>query len=82
MNTKFNDGDLVLIQKQNTLENGDIGVIRVNGFDATIKRFKQEGNLVILEPMSNNPVHTVQIYNLKEVDVYIIGKAIWKTGKV
>lgn len=82
MNTKFNDGDLVLIQKQDTLENGEIGAIRVNGFDATVKRFKTQGDLIILEPMSTNPIHTVQIYNPKEVDIKIIGKVIWYMGKV
>lgn len=82
MNTKFNDGDLVLIQKQDTLENGEIGAIRVNGFDATVKRFKTQGDLIILEPMSTNPIHTVQIYNPKEVDINIIGKVIWYMGKV
>ena len=82
MNTKFNDGDLVLIQKQDTLENGEIGAIRVNGFDATVKRFKTQGDLIILEPMSTNPIHTVQIYNPKEVDIKIIGKVIWCMGKV
>lgn len=82
MNQKFNDGDLVLVQKQDTLENGEIGVIRVNGYDATIKRFKQEGNLVVLEPMSTNPIHTTQIYNPEKIDIKIIGKAIWKTGRI
>ena len=82
MNTKFNDGDLVLVQKQDTLENGEIGAIRVNGFDATVKRFKMQGDFVILEPMSNNPEHTVQIYNPKDVEIQIIGKVIWYMGKV
>lgn len=82
MNTKFNDGDLVLVQKQDTLENGEIGAIRVNGFDATVKRFKTQGDLIILEPMSTNPIHTVQIYNPKDVDIKIIGKVIWYMGKI
>ena len=82
MNLKFNDGDLVLVQKQTTLENGEIGVIRVNGDDATIKRFKTQGNFIILEPMSTNTTHMVQIYNPKEIEINIIGKAIWKTGKI
>lgn len=82
MNIKFNNGDLVLVQKQDTLENGEIGAIRVNGFDATVKRFKMQGDLVILEPMSTNPKHTVQIYNPKDVEIQIIGKVIWYMGKV
>lgn len=54
MNLKVDDGELVLIQKQSSLEDGEIGAIRVNGDDATIKRFRRQGNLVILEPMSTN----------------------------
>ncbi len=76
MNLKFPDGCLLLVQKQPELENSQIGVIRVNGDDATVKRFKQEGDLVILEPMSSNPEHQVQIYNPKKTKVEIIGKVI------
>ena len=76
MNLKFPDGCLLLVQKQPELENSQIGVIRVNGDDATVKRFKREGDLVILEPMSSNPEHQVQIYNPKKIKVEIIGKVI------
>lgn len=82
MNLKVDDGELVLIQKQNSLEDGEIGAIRVNGDDATIKRFKRQGNLVILEPMSTNPIHTVQIYNPREINICIVGKAVWRAGKI
>ncbi len=76
MNLKFPAGCLLLVQKQPELENGQIGVIMVNGDDATVKRFKREGDLVILEPMSSNPEHQVQIYNPKKIKVEIIGKVI------
>ena len=39
MNLKFNEGDLVLVQKQDDLENDEIGVIAINGDDATVKKF-------------------------------------------
>ncbi len=76
MNLKFPDGCLLLVQKQPELENGQIGVIRVNGDDATVKRFKEENNLIILEPMSSNPEHQVQIYNPQKIKIEIIGKVI------
>ncbi len=82
MNLKFNDGDLVLVQKQNDLENDEIGVIEINGDDATVKKFKRENNLVILQPMSTNSEHTVQIYNPKDISIKIIGKVIQYQGKV
>lgn len=82
MNLKFNDGDLVLIQKQDALENDEIGVIAVNGYDATVKKFKKENGLVILEPMSTNPENTVQIYDPEKIAVKIIGKVIAYQGNI
>ncbi len=76
MNLKFPDGCLLLVQKQPELENGQIGVIMVNSDDATVKRFKEENNLIILEPMSSNPEHQVQIYNPQKIKIEIIGKVI------
>jgi repressor LexA len=82
MNLKFPEGNLVLVQKQPTLENGEIGVILVGDTEATVKKYRCENDLVILEPMSTNPEHTVQIYNPKNVSVKIIGKVILHLGKV
>lgn len=81
MNLKFNEGDIVLVQKQDTLENDEIGVILVDGNDATVKKYKSENGLVILEPMSTNPENTVQIYNPEKISIKIIGKVIYQ-GKV
>lgn len=82
MNLKFNEGDIVLIQRQDTLENDEIGAILVDGNDATVKKYKFENGLVILEPMSTNPKNTVQIYNPKKINIQIIGKVISYQGKV
>jgi repressor LexA len=81
MNIKFDDGDSVLVQKQENLENGEIGVVRVNGYDATVKKFKRQGDFIILEPMSTNPHHEIQIYKSTD-DVHIIGKVISYMGKI
>lgn len=82
MNLKFNEGDIVLVQKQDDLENNEIGVILVNGFDATVKKYRKENGLVILEPMSTNPENTVQIYNPKDISIKVIGKVISYQGKI
>lgn len=44
------DGSKVLIHKQSTADNGQIVACRVNGDEATLKRFKQQGNTVVLMP--------------------------------
>lgn len=81
MNLKFREGDIILIQKQDDLENDEIGVILLND-DATVKKYKNENGLIILQPMSTNPEHQTHIYNPKEINIKIIGKVISYQGKV
>lgn len=82
MNLKFNDGDIVLVQKQDDLENDEIGVILVDGMDATVKKYKYENGLVILSPLSTNSEHAVQIYNPKDISIKIVGKVVSYQGKI
>ena len=82
MNLKFSDGDIVLVQKQDNLENDEIGVILVDGQDATVKKYKFENGLVVLSPMSTNPLHAVQIYNPQDISIKIIGKVISYQGRI
>lgn len=49
----------------------------LTGFEATLKKFSKQGDLVILEPMSDDPSFTTQVYN-KETQIRIIGKYIGK----
>lgn len=44
------DGDLVLVRQQSTAENGEIVAALIDDETATVKRFRQEGDQVILEP--------------------------------
>lgn len=82
MNQKMRHGDLVLIQKQSFVENGDIGVVIINGFDGTIKKIIYQDNIIQLLPMSTNSEHLPQIYDVTKTDVRIIGKAIYITSKL
>lgn len=43
-------GDLVLIRLQPTADNGQIVACKINGDEATLKRFRQQGDTVILMP--------------------------------
>lgn len=69
------DGDIILVRRQNVVEDGEIAVILVND-DATIKRYHCNGSTVILSPQSTNPVHQPQIYSLKENRISILGKVV------
>lgn len=70
------DGDIIIVCKQDIVENGQIAVVMVNGNDATVKRFRRDGNTVTLMPQSYNPEHTPQIYNLKDTPIRVIGKVV------
>lgn len=64
------EGDLVYVTKEVDYENGDIVIALINGNDATIKRFYQYNNEVILRP--ENPTMKEQRYDSEEVQ--LLGK--------
>jgi len=73
---QINDGNTIIVRKQEYIENGEIAVVRVGNENATVKRFKQDGNIVQLIPQSFNPQHEIQFYDLKDTEVVIIGKVV------
>lgn len=74
MNLEFKEGSLLLIEKTPYVENGEIGVVMVNGDEATVKKIIRKDDMMTLMPMSNNPNHTPQMINLNKQEVRIIGK--------
>lgn len=70
------DGDIVIVRQQPCVEENQIAVVLVNGNDATIKYFRQEGDMVILSPRSLNPSHQVQIYDRRKVPIEVIGRVV------
>ena len=81
MDRKFHDGDLILVQKQDDLENDEIGVILIND-EATVKKYKKENDLITLHPMSFNPIHEAHTYNPKKINIKVIGKVISYQGRI
>lgn len=72
----INDGYLVIVRRQEYVDNGSVAVVLVGDDEATMKRFYQDGDTVTLMPQSTNPEHMPQIYNLKDTPVSVIGKVI------
>lgn len=70
-------GDYVLIRQQTWAENGQIVACRVNGDEATLKRYSKQGDIILLSP--ENSSYDPRIIPLKEFetgDAGIIGVAI------
>jgi repressor LexA len=67
MNAGINEGDIVVIRETNTAENGDIVVAQIEGYEATLKRFKRMGDVVALE--AANPAYETRMLPIGSVKV-------------
>lgn len=76
MNRVLPDGSIAVLQMTDTLNNGDIGAIMVNGFDATLKKFYRLTDSIVLESLSYNTEYTPLLYR-EDVEVRPIGKLVW-----
>ena len=77
MNNVVKNGAFALIHKQDMVEDGEIAVVLVNGYDATLKHFTKKGDVVVLEPDSRDPSFKTQIYD-KSTSIKILGKYVGK----
>lgn len=77
MNKIIRNGAFALIHKQDSVESGEIAVVLVNGYDATLKKFTRQGELIILEPQSNDETFKTQVYD-KTTPIKILGKYVGK----
>lgn len=75
MDKEFKDGEVVIVEKDSVVENGQIGVVQINGYNATVKRVRYNKDQLILLPESNNNEHLPQVYNSSD-DVKIIGRVV------
>ena len=74
MEPRISDGDLALVHRQNTLENGEIAAVRI-GEEATLKHVYLHENFIELRP--ENPAFNSIILSREDMnDVVIEGKAV------
>ena len=70
----INDGYIIIVRRQEEVENGEIAVVMVGDEDATVKRFYATADTVTLLPQSTNPNHKPQIYYTKATNIKVLGK--------
>lgn len=71
------NGDIVIVKKQSTADNGDTVIVMVNGEDTTCKRYERSGTGIMLIP--NNNTYTPTFYTNEEIETLpltIIGKVV------
>ena len=73
---RIQDGDILIVRRQDEVENGEVAVVMVGDEDATVKRFYATESAVTLMPQSTNPAHQPQIYDTAKTPIRIIGKVV------
>lgn len=82
MEPRICSGDVVIVRKQDDAETGDVCVVMVNGFDATLKQIKKDTGGITLVPF--NKTYSPVYYTSKEIQelpVRIVGKVVELRGK-
>ncbi len=80
INARIFDGDIVYIRQQETVENGEIAAVLIDG-EATLKRVSLYSDHVVLSP--ENPQYRPLVYWGEEMNsVRILGKAVAFTSAV
>lgn len=79
MTPTINDNDIAIIRKQDDANSGQICVVMINGYDATLKEIKKESTGLWVLPHNPNSGFKPTFYTNKEVEelpVRILGVAV------
>ena len=93
METKYLDGDILILEKIENCENGDDCVVMVNGNEGTFKRIikDEEKQTISLQPLNTSldengmPLYETKTYTkekIKKLPVKIIGKVVELRRKI
>ena len=77
MEPKISEGDVVIVRKQEDVDNGDIAIMLVNGDEATIKKIQKFNGRINLVP--SNPAYNVMTYTNEQIEalpVRCLGKVV------
>lgn len=75
MSPKIDDGDLLLIKKQDSVDSGDIAAFLVDGEDGFVKKVKYDTDYITL--ISLNPAYEPMVFLGEDVlRVRVVGKVI------
>ncbi len=83
MSPRIQEGDVVIVKKQPSIESGEIAIVLINGQDATIKQVYLHENGIMLQAF-NPAVFPPCFYSNDEIEqlpINILGKVIELRGK-
>ncbi len=77
MEPRMLEGDVVIVRRQDTIENGEIAVVMVDGDEATVKKVQFQKDGILLRPF--NPDFEPLFYSRSEIEnipIRIFGKVV------
>ena len=78
MEPRIQEGDLLIIHKQDDVESGDIAIVMINGDEATVKQVKKQSDGIMLIGF-NQDVYEPHFYSNKQIEqlpIRIMGKVV------
>lgn len=74
---KIDEGDIVIVRKQDDADSGDIVIVTVNGDSATCKRLKKDEHGIMLVPLNSSfdPI-SYNWEDVKKLPVAILGRVV------
>jgi repressor LexA len=78
MEPRIQEGDLLIIHKQDDVESGDIAIVLINGDEATVKQVKKQADGIMLIGF-NQDVYEPHFYSNKQIEqlpIRIMGKVV------
>lgn len=78
MEPRIKEDDIVIVRQQPDVENGDLAVVYINGYDATVKEIKKlpSGIMLIGWNRENYEPHFYTYEETKTLPIKIVGKVI------
>ncbi len=78
---RINEGDLVYIRQQSTIENGQIAAVLIDGTEKLLKRVYINDDSIILQ--AENPAYPPRVFSKEDMNrVSIIGRAVGFTSVI
>lgn len=83
MEPRMCENDIIIVRQQNTVENGEIAVVSINGLDATCKKIEYTDDGISL--ISFNPTYAPMCFTKEQAEqlpITILGKVIELRAKM
>ena len=83
MEPRMREGDVVIVRRQETVENGEIAVVMINGDDATVKKFYATDAGIML--MGLNPAFAPLTFTPEQAElqrIHVIGRVVELRAKL